>query len=777
MRGVMTVVLLVSLAGCGADADGDGFRAAIDCDDHDATIFPGALERCDGVDEDCDGQVDQGAFDGVFVWLDTDGDLAGDPAQPRWVCALQPGQAINPSDCDDSDKGRHPGALERCDGVDEDCDGSVDEDAVDLQTFYADRDGDGAGDDTTPVLACEQPLWASASGGDCDDHDGQSYPGAVELCDALDRDCDGDPVAGAADPGTWHADTDEDGFGDPDAPLQACEAPSGHVADATDCDDGRARIHPGADETCDGYDEDCDGLVDEEARDATLWFTDVDEDGFGGPSGAVLACSAPPGTAANLTDCDDTNPAISPARTEVCDDGADNDCSGLVDDCELPSALRADEAEILLDGRPGGLHAGYSVSSGADVDGDGRDDLLVGEQAPHGDTPGDAWLVYGLPASGELDLVGALTAGEGEDAGRFGEQVALVGDLDGDGYADAMVSAPRDGHGTVHLRYGGPTRWAPGVQGDWDAHWQLGSPSPDNASYAMMGAGLSGLGDLDGDGLSEAGFAAPYEGDDEGHAFVLPGSPTRWSGTLAAEDLPAIIGQPDDHLGEDRGMAGGDLDGDGLSDVAIGANGAGLDGVVYLLYSDGALPTSDIPAAALPLVREVLPSASDFGRVVSIPADLDGDGHLDLVVGDPRNSRLASTAGAVWVFAGGPVRISGVADVSVASLEIRGSVASGRTGASIAAADFDEDGIAELAVGSIQEGGSPGEVGLFSNRAGILRHDDADLRITGEAGSSQLGVSLATGDLDGDGQPELVIGADRFGADDGRVYVFLGSSL
>lgn len=116
--------------------------------------------------------------------------------------------------------------------------------------------------------------------------------------------------------------------------LGACSVPTdgdgdGHPA-ALDCDDTRARTHPGAPETCDGRDNDCDGEVDEGAADAPTWFLDADADGVGGSS-ELDACFAPEGHTAVSGDCDDTNRAAYPDAIEV-GDGADNDCDGSVDE-------------------------------------------------------------------------------------------------------------------------------------------------------------------------------------------------------------------------------------------------------------------------------------------------------------------------------------------------------------------------------------------------------------------------------------------------------------
>ncbi|MCK6519732.1 putative metal-binding motif-containing protein, partial [Myxococcota bacterium] len=237
-----------------------------------------------------------------------DFDGYGDAATPRTACALPAGYVADDTDCDDRDEARFPGAPEVCNELDDDCDDDVDE-GVGAETWYLDGDGDGFGDPMSEETACTVPAGAVAVGGDCDDEDDGVFPGATELCNGLDDDCDGvvdDGVAGAP---TWYADADGDGHGDPDAPATACEAPEDHVADATDCDDGDAAVHPGAEEACGGLDEDCDGSV-----------SAAEQDGDGD------------GTTPCDGDCDDASPEVHPGAAESCTDGVDGDCDGTVDE-------------------------------------------------------------------------------------------------------------------------------------------------------------------------------------------------------------------------------------------------------------------------------------------------------------------------------------------------------------------------------------------------------------------------------------------------------------
>ncbi|MDP6934442.1 MAG: putative metal-binding motif-containing protein, partial [Myxococcota bacterium] len=116
-----------------------------DCDDEDDDVHPDATEVCDGLDNDCDGQVDDGM--GSAWYADYDGDGYGDPDVSESSCEGATGFVDDDSDCDDDNETVNPGADETCDGEDQDCDGEVDEEASDTLTWYADTDGDGARDD------------------------------------------------------------------------------------------------------------------------------------------------------------------------------------------------------------------------------------------------------------------------------------------------------------------------------------------------------------------------------------------------------------------------------------------------------------------------------------------------------------------------------------------------------------------------------------------------------------------------------------------------------
>lgn len=214
----------------------------------------------------------------VMLLLACDDKPAPDSGTPAAVDADSDGFTED-EDCDDGDPAVNPEAAEVCDGLDNDCDGTIDVDATDAETWYLDRDSDGYGDLGESTQACAQPDLYVADSTDCDDLDPEVSPDATERCDGIDNNCDGETdEAGAIDEQTGYADTDSDGYGDHKQTTRACTLPEGFVSDDQHCDDSRADVYPGAPELCvDGVDTDCDGLPDDEDTDACKVFSGWDE--------------------------------------------------------------------------------------------------------------------------------------------------------------------------------------------------------------------------------------------------------------------------------------------------------------------------------------------------------------------------------------------------------------------------------------------------------------------------------------------------------------------
>lgn len=153
-----------------------------------------------------------------------------------------------------------------------------------LQTWYADADGDGYGNPAVSTTACNAPIGFVGNNTDCNDANGAINPGATEICNAIDDNCNGSIDEGLTFT-TYYADADGDGYGDPSMSTVSCAPVAGYVADNTDCSDSNAGVNPGATEVCDGLDNDCDGNIDEDVVTAVM-----------SPIGDVFTCKSDPFT-------------------------------------------------------------------------------------------------------------------------------------------------------------------------------------------------------------------------------------------------------------------------------------------------------------------------------------------------------------------------------------------------------------------------------------------------------------------------------------------------
>ncbi|MEC8380079.1 MAG: MopE-related protein [Myxococcota bacterium] len=330
------------------DADGDGFGDGssgqnlcyqpsgtvtnnTDCDDNNNAINPAEAEICNGIDDDCSGAADDG-LTFIDFHIDSDNDGFGNPNISFNACNQPNGTVTNSSDCDDSNSAINPNASEVCNGIDDDCDGSIDSNAIDVLAFYPDFDGDnfGAGN---PIFQCNQPLGFSVANTDCDDTNSAINPAASEICNGIDDNCDSQIDEGIPT-NTYYTDSDGDGYGDPTATNNSCSQPNGTANNANDCDDGNAAVNPNASEICNNIDDDCDGFVDESSgNNGPQWYYDADGDGYGSGSPAS-SCNQPTGYVSLDGDCNDSDNSINPGAAEACN-GYDNDCDGTIDSASV----------------------------------------------------------------------------------------------------------------------------------------------------------------------------------------------------------------------------------------------------------------------------------------------------------------------------------------------------------------------------------------------------------------------------------------------------------
>jgi len=468
------------------DADGDGYLACVECDDADAGIHPDAVEVCDDVDNDCDGYVDDG--------FDVDGD----------------GWTTCEGDCDDTMPDVYPEAPEDCDGLDNDCDGDVDQaqDEAGCFRYFLDEDGDTYGVSGDRQCWCApQGFYRAEIGGDCDDADANVNPGAVELCNGVDDDCDGN-----ADDGL-----DQDGDG-----WTPCDG---------DCDDADPDVNPGGIEKCDGVDNDCDGGVDEEgAAQCDDYYLDQDLDGWGVTGDSQCWCE-PTGdyTAEQEGDCDDADAAVNPDAAEECN-GIDDNCDGNVDDGfdfdgDGYTVCEGDCDDDNPVAYPGAQEQCDGMDNDCDVDVD-EDQDAVGCLFYMRDADDDG---YGLTADTQCwcSPTGDYTANIGGDCDDTDADVhpAAPEDCDGiDNNCDGNIDEPQDldadGFGVCDgdcddndpFVHPAATEMCDGEDNDCDGDVDEGEGMPDCVDYFM---------DADGDGVGEVGNSRCMCAPDEIAGYVV----------------------------------------------------------------------------------------------------------------------------------------------------------------------------------------------------------------------------------------------------------------
>ena len=503
-------------------------------------------------------------------------------------------------------------------------------------------------------------------------------------------------------------------------------------------------------------------------------------------------------------DCAPDDPDVYPGAYEPAGDiWTDPACDGY--------RGRASLADYAFMGEAAGDWVGNSLSSAGDIDGDGLDDLLIaaGSSSEGASGAGKVHIVLSssLPAPGgaPISLSGSDYSFVGQAEVEFlGTSLSTAGDLDGDGLDDILFTSwgmaddpVQDGR--THVFLGATLLDLPRGEVDLDAADYVldGEHRDDHATV------VSTAGDVDGDGLDDIVIGAPdadHSGSFSGKAYVVLGqtlvdSPVRELNLLDA-DYALIAESEHDNVGASVASAG-DVDGDGLDDILIGAFGADHAGAsvgkAYLVLGSSLAATTDTTLQLADADATFVGETTGFwtGDPVSSAGDVDGDGLDDILVGARMDSEVLTEAGKAYLVYGRTIADEMPLTVHLADADhtFLGLGAHDNAGHHVSAAgDVDNDGLDDILIGAPRHSTSERWAGhvyllygkdLAATTESTLSLTNASATIIGEADYDELGTGSApAGDVNGDGYGDFLVGArlnDGVGARDaGKAYLFLG---
>jgi len=401
-------------------------------------------------------------------------------------------------------------------------------------------------------------------------------------------------------------------------------------------------------------------------------------------------------------------------------------------------------SDVTMTGESAGSNFGISVSTAGDINGDGFSDIIVGTNS-FSSGPGRAFVFFGgalMKNIPDADMTGESLSSS------FGNSVSTAGDVNGDGYSDIIVGSYgfNATTGRVYLYdYFMKNEIIPEIT--------LSGEAVSND----FGYSVSTAGDVNGDGYSDVIVGAPYYNSNTGRAYIFLGGASM--NNIA--DVTMTGEAVNNYFGYSVSSAG-DVNGDGYSDVIVGAYGyTSYTGRAYIFFGWSAMDY-------LPdLIMTGFAVNSSFGESISAEGDVNGDGYSDVIVSA---DDFLSGPGKAYVFLGGS-SMNNIADVTMT-----GEAAGNNFGSSVSTAgDVNGDGYSDAIVGAGFYNSGTGRVYIFFGASSM--NNVADVIITGEAASNYLGLSVsAAGDVNGDGYSDVIAGAYGYSSFIGRAYIFFGGS-